>query len=173
MTAELKESCQDLKVLGKRELTNLLKWRMSVRREYEKSKKSSKIGDENAEHIGKNEMEEHIANESKIDWELEEVKNKLQREEKAKAKKLKEEKKKASWRKKMSMTSFVSDEPDLFFIPSGLRGVDEALASVSDDGGDISDDDEWPALQHRADTVDKTGDWELDRIAEMEAEEIL
>jgi len=40
------------------------------------------------------------------------------------------------------MTSFVSDEPDLFFIPSGLRGVDEALASVSDDGGDISDDDE-------------------------------
>lgn len=100
-------------------------------------------------------------------------KNKLQREEKAKAKKLKEEKKKASWRKKMSMTSFVSDEPDLFFIPSGLRGVDEALASVSDDGGDISDDDEWPALQHRADTVDKTGDWELDRIAEMEAEEIL
>lgn len=67
MTAELKESCQDLKVLGKRELTNLLKWRMSVRREYEKSKKSSKIGDENAERIGKSEMEEHIANESKID----------------------------------------------------------------------------------------------------------
>lgn len=85
MSHELQDSCQDLKVLGKRELTNLLKWRMAVRREHEKSKKLLKVDGNRTDHNEKTSIDEHAANESKIDWELEEVKDKLRREEKAKA----------------------------------------------------------------------------------------
>lgn len=64
------------------------------------------------------------------------MKEKIRREEKWKAKKLKEEKKKASWRKKMSMTSFVSDEPDLFKLPWGAKDSENALGDITEDGSD-------------------------------------
>ncbi len=92
MSTDLQESCWDLKVLGKRELTNLLKWRMNVRREYEKVKKWRKLTLSDSERNTKSSPDlSSKDHESIIDWELLELKEKLRREEKAKAKKLKEE----------------------------------------------------------------------------------
>ncbi len=74
----------------------------------------------------------------------------------------------------MSMTSFVSDEPDLFNLPKGVYNADEALIDITDEASDNDVDEEHHTFdKHNLNRVEKTGDSELDRIAEMEAEEIL
>lgn len=88
---EIKELCKDLQVLGRREFKQLLKWRMTIRKELEKDKKDKRKEGKAAEG---EEGEEAVDPEMKMLEEMRQLQERVDREGKRDKKKRKEAKKK-------------------------------------------------------------------------------
>lgn len=158
INSEWKEYCDDLRVLGKRELSQLLKWRIKLRREYAGAKReaakangSSGAGDKTTG-VDKPDGAESSSDKpeagSKADEELVQLMTEVTQEKKRELKKAREKKRKFEWTKKMSlgMKGVVKAEPDLFRAPrseTGLNAVNSGsgfeLLALAD--GEQSDDE--------------------------------
>ncbi|CAD7928431.1 unnamed protein product [Amoebophrya sp. A120] len=213
---ELREYCDDLKVLGKRELSMLLKWRMLTRRNYEKEKKTSidkvdkeeksddESGSEKEADAEEKQAEPATGSTKKVkfenaDEELEAMIKQVKQEEKREAKKARELKKKFEWRKKMSMGmrySGITHDAELFQQAPKNFGDFENGAGGQMDSDDEEKMNEAEAAAQELETAEdrkettatskNTNDSdsdeedsddpeiaELNRLADMEAEQIL
>lgn len=99
ITEDLRECCQDLKLLGKRDLGNLIKWRMKLRRAHDlknlearkaAAQKAAKEAESAAALLedGKDEDEKDEDKQTAVDAELEEMIAKMKAEERRDLKKV-------------------------------------------------------------------------------------
>ncbi|CAD7925628.1 unnamed protein product [Amoebophrya sp. A25] len=199
MNEELREYCGDLKVLGKSELSKLLKWRILARRKYEKERKEL-VGDRDGTEKGaeKGEEDEKMdpaekaakaadAKDDAADAELSSMISDMKRDERREAKKLREQKKKFEWRKKMSMGlryTGITHDADLFSSSADKTAFSKLEDFDEGAGGRVDSDEEMEAQEAAQDDDDseeeEDGDEvedpelaELNRLADLEAEQIM
>jgi len=164
---EVLECCKDLKVLGKIELGKLIKWRAKLKREYEKGRKTEKPSKEKGRKKPKTDSDSENEEDLK---EIEEVMDKVSREERREMKKKREKKKKDEWRKKMSMgTDFgTGDEQDIFQGGDKMRKLLEKAEDVIPECSSDEDDGE-----SDFDVEQPEAESDTERIAREEVEQIL
>eukprot|EP00747_Dinoflagellata_sp_TGD_P091231 gnl/TRDRNA2_/TRDRNA2_164984_c0_seq1.p1 gnl/TRDRNA2_/TRDRNA2_164984_c0~~gnl/TRDRNA2_/TRDRNA2_164984_c0_seq1.p1 ORF type:complete len:971 (+),score=310.52 gnl/TRDRNA2_/TRDRNA2_164984_c0_seq1:99-3011(+) len=189
-TEEVRELCQDLQILGKRDLGCLLKWRMKLRREHEKNKKpgekdteedEGKKGASAAAAAAEKKLSKALEKEAGVDSddgsegdgedddkELQEQVEARRKAEKRAKKKTMMRQKKQEWRKKISLTTKggVQDESELFKGKKSnvdlLAVEDQYVHAKLEDGDSDSGDDE--------DDEESDSDDELDRLTRLEVD---
>ena len=105
-TAEIRECCEDLKILGKKEFRSLLRWRMKVRDMFGMSAKAKKEVREKEEQEGEEVAEvESMDEEMKIQEELERLKDQNDKQKRKARRKENEQKNKEVVRMQLHMTA--------------------------------------------------------------------
>jgi len=176
---EIKECCKDLKVLGKKDLGKIIKWRAKIRREQERAKnkeiKAAKKAGTNKSAKDAKDDEERSSASSDDDKDetlpaLNAMLSKIAQEERRETKKAREKAKKEEWRKKMSLGGDfqTGEEPDLFQggnkFAELLENEDVPFINSSDEEDEDSENEEVHAREAESDT---------ERIAREEVEQIL
>ena len=149
-TAEVRPLCAALKVLGRSEFKQLLKWRLVVRKDWlksrDKGKESEAAAEENAQ---PNEEEKEEDAEAALLREMEEIQSKMERAAKRERKKRRELRGKARLRAAQLAASegIVNEDGELgmFSLP-GVRGgaedVERLTRAVVPDESDFESEDE-------------------------------
>ncbi|XP_065055265.1 pre-rRNA 2'-O-ribose RNA methyltransferase FTSJ3-like [Rhopilema esculentum] len=137
-TQEIKLCCEDIKVLGKKELKNILTWRKKIRKEEEAKKADGKESEEPSESNKETEEETEEA----LDKMIKDLKEEEKHEAKRKKKHVREMKKKLSERlgKKAAGDNNDALEMDLFRL-SAIKSK-EHLGKVESKGEDQDDNDD-------------------------------
>ncbi|CEL92359.1 unnamed protein product [Vitrella brassicaformis CCMP3155] len=150
-TDEIRALCDDLKVLGKRDMTHLMKWRLRLVREKEKADRERRKAAKQALVEAEAELqeegvcpeEEEVDQEDeesadRVDKELEALLESQYRHERAERRKQKEKEKKLAWRKKMSLSAVDKaggsiDDQELFSLrPETQEALEEAPPDAPD-----------------------------------------
>jgi len=178
-TAEIRQCCQDLKVLGKKEFRTLLRWRLKVRDIFGMSSKAKKeVQAEEANEQGEEVAEvESMDEELKIQEELQSLREQQSKERRKERRKDNEKKRKETIRMQMHMTTphdigleqqGPSGEGSMFNIKAADRAPDatrittgrmedvenlESEASDDESDGEVDSDDDGDILEQQLDTM--------------------
>ncbi|XP_047988308.1 pre-rRNA 2'-O-ribose RNA methyltransferase FTSJ3 [Leguminivora glycinivorella] len=182
-TPEIKECCQDIKVLGRKDLKSLLSWLKHM-----KELKTSQEKKEETEETPKEEEEEKPAEdkeEDAVDTEIAELQDEERRQSKRKRKQLNKQRQKLAEKMNLKMVLKGDDGPILesndMFRLSDIKNADE-LARTIDQQPDLvaepdsDSDDEFKMKQKyvkydvEASKLDKSGVYYKDSDSELEME---
>ncbi|KAL9248474.1 AdoMet-dependent rRNA methyltransferase spb1-like protein [Drosera capensis] len=144
-TEEVKASCDDLRVLGKQDFKNLLKWRVAIRKVLASSQEvlqtSMNFEDENKDKKDKKDEEDEEDEDEKTLNEMKELSQAMERKKKQQKKKMKKRHEKEKARKALGMQTDVMEDGvidhELFSLAS-IKGKKQ-LATV-DDTEDVDDE---------------------------------
>ncbi|KAJ5246203.1 hypothetical protein N7468_001186 [Penicillium chermesinum] len=165
-TDEIKQCCEDLKVLGKKEFRNLLKWRLKVREKFGLvvNKKKSKDQEDESEEVAEiAPMDEELA----IQEELHRLREKESKADKKLRRKENEKKRKEIVRLQMHMTTPMDigmeqvgpygDDPTFNLRRIDKAGARDAVVNARDIPAESSDESE-------SETEDEEDDVDGDRL---------
>lgn len=177
-TAEIRQCCADLKVLGKKEFRTLLRWRLKVRDQFGMSSRAKKQQQKEEE---EKEQEEEVAKvesmdeELKMQEELQRLKDQDNKEKKKERRKENEKKRKEIIRMQLHMTTPYDialeqngpiGEGSMFSIKTADRARDPARIENREMGDGQDEDSEDSDAESQSEDEDGDGD-RLERELDM------
>jgi len=145
-TSEVVQCCEDIKVLGKKELKTLLAWRKKLRKELVQTKETSEQTDDNVEVLEATKEDE----EEELQHVISDIKAAEDKQVAKKKKRIREAKKKMRERLASKLEASTEEagiqEQDLFALnllknKEDIKVVDEADPDMADDGREESNDE--------------------------------
>lgn len=173
-TPDILEYSEDLKLLGKSDLTQLVKWRFKLKREHhKKTKEEKKAGKAGKEEKKKDEDEDDEEEQGQdVDEELAEVLKSRRAEEKAARKKKERLAKKQEWRRKMSLNGVFTAQDEMDLFQKNKKNI-QALKDESKYITPVVDDmmvDPKDPVTPDSDDSESEDEETLDRLARMEVD---